>query len=159
MRRTLSWNASPPRLQPRQRPQQPSSSFMLVVLPPPSAFFTPTALRAALPTYPTLGSIVAAAASVAAGAVDADGTPCGPASQPRSSFICSNGCLLYLRSPCGDRLCILEAGWLRVQVLQELHSTPLGGPGHIGRDITVTRRWHAASCGGPACPVLWRSTS
>ena len=56
------------------------------------------------------------------------------ASPPRRSFIFRDG-LLYLRSPRGDRLCIPEAGGLRLQVLQELHSTPLGG--HFGRDKTL----------------------
>ena len=92
-----------------------------------------SALRAALPTDPTLGPIVAAA-SVAAGTVDEDGTPCGPDSPPRRSFVCRDG-LLYLRSPRGGRLCIPEAAGLHLQVLQELHPTPLAG--HFGRDKTL----------------------
>ena len=79
------------------------------------AFGTSWLRSAALPTDPTFGPIVAAA-SAAAGTVDANGTPCGPASQPRRSFVCSDG-LLYLRSPRGDLLCIPEAGGLRLQVL------------------------------------------
>ena len=43
-----------------------------------------SALREALPINPTLGPIVA----VAAGAVEADGTPCGSASPPRRLFVC-----------------------------------------------------------------------
>ena len=91
-----------------------------------------SALLAALPTDQTLGPIFAAA-SIAFGAVDANGTPCGPASPPRRPFVCRDG-LRYLRSPRGGRLCIPEAGGLRLQALQELHSTPSGG--HFGRDKT-----------------------
>ena len=124
MRRTRSWNSSPHR-----RPQrQPQSSFTPVVLPPLSAFFTATSplpyarphrrgsfgrsrhgRRRRYPLRPRLAP-------------------------PHRSFVCRDG-LLYLRSPRGDRLCIPEAGGLCLQVLQELHSTPLGG--HFGRDKTL----------------------
>ena len=41
------------------------------------------------------------------------------------SFVCRDG-LMYFQSPRGDWLCIPEAGGLRLPVLQELHSTPMG---------------------------------
>ena len=96
-RRTRSWNSSLHR-----RPQRPpQSSFMLAVLPQPRAFFTATSPLPCGRPFPQ-------AASAAAGTVDADGTPCGPASPPRLSFacVCSDG-LQYLRSPRGDLLSVV----------------------------------------------------
>ena len=102
-----------------------------------------SALRATLPADPTLAPIAAAAlVTVAVGTVDADGTRCCPAWPPRCSFAASPlrssamaCCTFELRSPRGDRLCNPEAGGLGLQVLQELHSTPLGW--HFGRDKTL----------------------
>ena len=57
-----------------------------------------------------------------AGAVDADGTLCCPASPPSSSFVWLDG-LLYSGSPRWERLCIPGAGGLRRGV------TPAGDAG------------------------------
>ena len=91
------------------------------------------ALRQSLPADPELGPL-AAAAQASPDPVDAAGTPCSQANPPRHVFIWRDG-LLYRRGPRGDRLCIPAAGGLRLQVLQELHATPLGG--HFGRDKTL----------------------
>ena len=154
MRRTRSWNSSQ-----HHRPQRPAPAAVFVHTggaPSAPRFLHSdfaSALRAALPTDPTLGPIVAAA-SAAAGPVDADGTPCGPASPPRRSFVCRDG-LLYLRSPHGDRLCIPEAGGLRLQVCRSFTPRPWAGTS----GATRRSHWLAAQCGGPACPLRWRGTS
>jgi hypothetical protein len=83
------------------------------------------ALRAALPADPLLGPLLAAAQANAPDPVSATGS-----ARP-AAFIARDG-LLYRQSPRGDRLCIPSVGELRVQVLRELHATPLGG--HFGRD-------------------------
>jgi hypothetical protein len=50
-----------------------------------------------------------------------------PAAGPRAHLFIARDGLLYHQSPRGDRLCIPSVGELRVQVLRELHATPLGG--------------------------------
>ena len=118
MRRTRSWNSSPPRLP--QRPPQPS--FMSVVLPPPRAL-----------------------SSRRLGHCPAGGPSHRPYARPQCRRrrsrrhplpprLAASPLIRLPRWP-ADRLCIPEAGGLRLQVLQELHSTPLGG--HFGRSKTL----------------------
>jgi hypothetical protein len=77
-------------------------------------------LQTALPSNPILGPLATAAAA----------TPASASASSRLSFVLSD-MLLYRRSPRGDRLCVPAGGELRLQVLHELHTTPLGG--HFGR--------------------------
>jgi len=91
-------------------------------------------VRAALPSDPVLGPLVAAALVQAPSPVDASCAALDAASSSRRAFACRDG-LLYRLSPRGDRLCVPAAGELRAQVLRELHATPLGG--HFGRDKTL----------------------
>jgi hypothetical protein len=83
------------------------------------------ALQTALPSDPILGPLAVAVAATAASAHVAS----------RPSFVLSDG-LLYSRSQRGDRLCVSAGGELRLQVLRELHATPLDG--HFGRDKTLS---------------------
>jgi hypothetical protein len=83
------------------------------------------ALQTALPSDLILGTLAAAAAA----------TPASAHVSSRLSFVLRDG-LLYRRSPRGDRLCTPAGGGLRLQVLSELHATPLGG--HFGRDKTLS---------------------
>jgi hypothetical protein len=83
------------------------------------------ALQTALPSDPIMGPLAAAAAE----------TPASAHASSRLSFVLRDG-LLYRRSPRGDRLCVPAGGELRLQVLRELHATPLGG--HFGRDKTLS---------------------
>ncbi len=92
------------------------------------------ALRAALPADPLLSPLLAAAQANAPDPVSATGSA-RPAAGPRARLFIARDRLLYRQSPRGDRLCIPSVGALRVQVLRELHATPLGG--HFGRDKTL----------------------
>jgi hypothetical protein len=92
------------------------------------------ALRVALPADPLLGPLLAAAQASAPGPVSATGSA-RPTTCPRARLFIARDGLLYRQSPRGDCLCIPAAGEHRVQVLRELHATPLGG--HFGRDKTL----------------------
>jgi hypothetical protein len=83
------------------------------------------ALQTALPSYPILGPLAAAAAA----------TPVSAHVSSRLSFVPRDG-LPYRRSQRGDRLCVPAGGDLRLQVLRELHATPLAG--HFYRDKTLS---------------------
>ena len=93
-----------------------------------------SALRQALPSDPLLGPIAVAAQARAPNAVTAAGVPCPPTDPAHHGFVWRDD-LLYRRSSRSDRLCVPAAGGCRLQVLQELHATPLGG--HFGRDKTL----------------------
>ena len=90
-----------------------------------------SAVRAALPQDSELGPLTAAAQAASGAAAASDVVH---ATKDHRSFLLRDG-LLYRRGPRGDRLCIPAAGGLRLQVLAELHATPLGG--HFGRDKTL----------------------
>jgi hypothetical protein len=88
------------------------------------------ALRAALPADPLLGPLLAAAQ---ANAPDLPARPARLTALVPASPSCVTGCSTARAR--GNRLCIPSAGEPRVQVLLELHATPLGG--HFGRDTTL----------------------
>ena len=92
------------------------------------------AIRAALPSDPVLGPLLAAAQSRPSDPVAAADVTRPVTRAARSTFVCRDG-LLYRCSSRGDRLCVPAAGGHPTQVLGELHATPLGG--HFGRDKTL----------------------
>ena len=65
--------------------------------------------------------------------------PAGAHGSPRLSFVLRDG-LLCRRSPRGDRLCVTASGELRLQLLRELHATPLDGHFGRGKRLSLARR-------------------